>query len=205
MIERIGRRPATSDRLTLGLTLAGVLFAGLVALLDGGALGTAVAGVSVLGLLAACWIGSARAGYAASAGLLVATLFTDVTPVLGLGPILVLGVGGPLWVTIVALIPHLDPEEVRHPTPPSRGYVLRFVGLAAIVAATVVAPLVFTPVQIALSSEMGSTLAILLVAGAAILIFGPPLVALQAGRVEVDADELVERNVRFGYIQHREE
>lgn len=197
-LERVVRGPATPVGQTAGLTLAGALFAGLVVLLDGGTIGLSVVAGSTVLLLAACWVGSPRTGYLASAGLLASTLFTDATPVLGLDPLLVLGVGAPLWITIVALVPTLDPDAGPRPTPPTRRYLVRFAGLAGLAAAIVLVPVLFTPVQIALSSEMGPTLAIFLVAGAGLLLFGPPLVALQAGRVETDAEELVERKVRFG-------
>lgn len=197
------REPRAGWQLTLALPVTGGLLAALVALLGGGIGAVAVAAVGSLLATVGAWLADPRWGWAGLAVLLLASAGARLVPVVGVGIPLWLVVGGPLFVAVAVMVIHLDPEPGVRPSPPSRGYLLRFGGLALLAAAIVAVPVLFRPVRLAFASEMGTTLAILLLAGAGLLLFAPPILATD-GHVETrTADELSPGDVQFSVLQRR--
>lgn len=193
-------RPRTR---ALAFLVASGLLAALVGLLDGGLYG--IAATSLGGILLAS-SAFARGEWGAWTGLalvLLGTGFTQLVPVVGLGTLIVLVVGIPLVVALVYLITTGDPEPALRPSPPSRAYQARFAGLTLVLLAVTLGPLVLTPVRLVLASEMGTTIAVLLAAGAGLLVYATPLVATEDETEQIEADELEDRGVAFGVMRRR--
>lgn len=193
-------RPRTR---AVAFIVASGLVATLVGLLDGGLAGIATA--SLGGLLLATSALTEREGPAFSglALVLAGTGFTHLTPVVGLGTLIVLVVGVPLLVALVYLIATGDPEPALRPSPSSRAYQARFAGLTLVLLAITVGPLVLRPVRLVLASEMGTTLAVLVSAGGGLLVYATPLVATEDEPERIEADELEDRGVAFGVMRRR--
>lgn len=192
-----GAPERAAPRTAAGYTLAGLLL-GLLLVLLGAPLWSAPALVLAAGLLGVgayrrkardVWAGLILLG----AGSFTVSLATPT----GFGALVVLVVGGPLFALLATALGETGAVPPVRPDLATRSHHARTAGLCTLWAVLVLAPLAFAPTRLALSSEMGTTLAVLLVAGSTVLAFGLPLATLRDERQGVEADELRGRGVRF--------
>lgn len=187
----------------IGYAIAGALLSGLYALLGSPPwlafaclVGAFLVGVGVDRCEAPpVWMGLV-AGLAASLGV-------PLADPLSVGVLVLLAVGGVIAALLATALAAADTQPLARPQLATRGHQARWAGLGLLWLALVGIPLAFAPTRWALASDMATTLAVLLVAGASVLAFVLPLATLREGRRSMPADELRDRDVRFGVREIR--
>lgn len=197
-------RPAPGDAsgvdgaVAAGFALAGSLFTGLVLLL-GARLEVALVGLLGSGLLAAgAYRDTPALTWAGLVGLGLAGLGVRLAAPVGVDVLVFALVGTALFGLALTALGEADAQPLVRAKPATRGHLWRWLGLCLLWGTLVVVPLAFAPVRLALASEMGTTLAVLLVAGASVLVFALPLAGLRGEREAREVEVLREREVRFG-------
>lgn len=191
------RSPAPSLRTAAGYTLAGLLLAALVTVL-GAPLWAG--GVLVLGAGLVGWGVYRREAWPVWSGLVGlagGSLGVTFPAPIGSDVLVFLLVGGALIALVATALGETGDHALVHPKPATRTHQARGTGLVLLWLILTAAPLAFAATRLALASEIGTTLAVLLVAGVTVLVFGLPLATLRDDRRTVDADELRDRGVRF--------